>query len=182
MLHFIKKAKFLSAVSFLISLLLIFFVAKNIKNAEELIRSVGLVGPFVSLGLYTLLSFTPVTTDSLTVINGALFGPLWGSLISWMGNNLAALTEYYLGKSICAISGFDKTRYKLPFGLSKLPVDSFWFLFFGRLIPGYGGKIVSITGGLCNVPFRRYFWSAVITNLIGSIILAVIGFGLIKAI
>jgi len=181
MLHFIKKAKFLSSASFIISLVFIYYVAKNLKNTEEIIRSVGVIGPFVSLGLYTLLSFTPVTTDSLTLINGALFGPLWGSLISWMGNNLAAFAEYYLGKSICAISGFDKNRYKLPFGLNKLPVDSVWFLVFGRLIPGYGGKIVSITGGLCNVPFRRYFWSAVITNLIGSIILAVIGFGLIKA-
>ncbi len=180
-MHFIKKTHFISAVAFIISLLLIYYVAKNIGNVEVFIHSVGIIGPLVSLALYTILSFTPITTDSLTLINGALYGPLWGSLLSWTGNNFAALTEYYLGKSICAISGFDKNKYKLPFGLSKLPVDSFWFLIFGRLIPGYGGKIVSISGGLCNVPFKKYFWSAIITNLIGAVLLSLIGFGLFKS-
>lgn len=180
-MHFIKKARFWSGLSFILSLLLIYYVAKNLKNAEALITSVGLIGPFVSLALFTLLSFTPITTDSLVLINGALYGPLWGSLLSWMGNNIAAITEYYLGKSICALSNFDQKKSKLPFGLSKLPVDSFWFLFFGRLIPGYGGKIVSIYGGMCKVSFKRYFWSAIITNLFGSILLTLIGFGLIKS-
>lgn len=180
-MRFVNKPRLISLISFIISLLLIVYVAKNLKDTEALIRSFGLAGPLISLALFTLLSATPITTDSLIVINGALFGPLWGSLLSWTGNNIAAVTEYYLGKSICAISGFDKNKYKLPFGLNKLPVDSFWFLVLGRAIPGYGGKIVSLTGGLCNVPFKKYFLSAVVTNLIGAIILSLIGFGLLKS-
>lgn len=181
-MHFIKKTYVISAAAFIVSLLFIYYVAKNFTDIEPIIRSAGVLAPLASLAIFTILSFTPITTDALIIINGALFGPLWGSLLSWMGNNFAAIAEYYLGKSICAISGFDKNKYKLPFGLSKLPVDSFWFLIFGRLIPGYGGKIVSITGGLCNVPFKKYFWSAIITNLIGAIILSLIGFGLFKSI
>ncbi|EKD99594.1 MAG: hypothetical protein ACD_22C00226G0006 [uncultured bacterium] len=45
----------------------------------------------------------------------------------------------------------------MPLGFSKMPVNSLGFLIFGRMIPGYGSKIISILAAFYKVPFGRYF-------------------------
>jgi len=69
---------------------------------------------------------------------------------------------------------------KIPLGLGKLPVDSIPFLTFGRMIPGYGGKVISLMAGTYKVPLRRFWWTTVVTNLAGSILLSYGGLGLVK--
>jgi len=173
-----KRTKFWTFVSLVFSVFFIIYVVKNIKEVDNLIRAVGVAGPLVSILLYGILAPTPITTDPLTVINGALFGPVFGIIISWLGNNFAALIEYYLGAHLSNITNFKESKDKLPFGLSKLPVASPWFLIFGRLIPGYGGKLISIMGGIYHVPVNLYLWTTAVTNLTGSILLALGGHGL----
>lgn len=140
----ILKSRKLQAWIFLIvaigiSIATLVFIAHNSDKIQSLIHSVGIAGPLVSILLYAVLSVTPIPSDPLTIINGAVFGPLFGILISWLGNNLAAMVEYYIGEGIGEISDFEKQRKRLPFGLGKFPADSPWFLIFGRFVPQFGG-------------------------------------------
>jgi uncharacterized membrane protein YdjX (TVP38/TMEM64 family) len=171
-----------AALGLAFSFCLVAILAKNIKVAEDVIGKAGIAGPLISIGLYSLLSATPIPTDPLTVINGALFGPVAGIMISWMGNNIAAMIEYFIGRSIGKATDFHKHKEKLPFGLGKWPVDSPLFLFLGRFVPQFGGKVVSLMGGIYNVPLWRYVWTAALANLIGSILLALGGWGLLNLI
>lgn len=116
------------------------------------------------------------------MIIGVTYGPIIGAGIAWVGNTLAAVVEYYLGHKISTSTNFEKTKEKMPFGLGKLPVNSVGFLVFGRMIPGYGGKIISILAGAYKVPIKKYIWTTALTNLLGSVLLAYGGFGLVKAI
>ena len=167
-------------LGFIISGVSIYILARNITGIEKIILSVGILGPLASVLIYGVLSVTPIPTDPLTVLNGALFGPIIGSLVSWMGNNLATVLEYYLGMGIHKLTDFEKVKAKLPLGIGKLPVDSVGFLFFGRLVPQVGGKIVSLMGGIYKVPFKKYMWTAMLSNLLGSILLALGGWSLLK--
>lgn len=97
-----------------------------------------------------------------------------------MGNNLASVIEYFLGKGLGEIANFEKIKNKLPLGLSRFPASSVWFLLFGRFIPQFGGKIVSLTGGFYRVPLGRYLWTAFLSNLIGSILLAYGGYSVLR--
>jgi uncharacterized membrane protein YdjX (TVP38/TMEM64 family) len=96
-----------------------------------------------------------------------------------MGNNLAAVIEYFIGMGLGKIADFEKQRSKLPFGLGKFPADSVWFLICARFVPSFGGKIVSITGGVYKVPFGKYLWTAMVSNIFGSIVLALGGYSLL---
>jgi uncharacterized membrane protein YdjX (TVP38/TMEM64 family) len=87
-----------------------------------------------------------------------------------------------MGKKIIHSDNPQNSHHKLPFGLDKLSVNSWQFLIFGRMIPGYGGKIISILAGMHQVPMRRYLWTTALTNFCGSLMLAYGGFGLIKLI
>jgi uncharacterized membrane protein YdjX (TVP38/TMEM64 family) len=66
--------------------------------------------------------------------------------------------------------------------LGKLPVNSVGFLVFGRMIPGYGAKIISILAGVYKVPIKRYLWATALTNSLGAILLSYGGFGLVNII
>jgi uncharacterized membrane protein YdjX (TVP38/TMEM64 family) len=168
--------RFWTVLGLIFFIVLIFFVAKYFRDVEEIIRSAGLLGPVVAILLYAVLAATPITTDPLTVVSGVIFGPIMGIIISWLGNNAAALVEYYFGRHLGKVANFKKIKQKLPLGLNRLPVDSPWFLIVGRLVPGYGGKVISIMAGVYHVPISHYLWTTAITNLAGSLLLSYGGF------
>ena len=167
-------------LALLIALIFISFIARSLPQTESFFRSLGIFGPFAMVILYGLLSLTPIPTDPFTLIGGALFGPLIGVLVGWIGNNLASLIEYYLGHFLGGGPKTAATLQKLPSILQRLPVDSPYFLILFRLIPGYGAKTVSVVAGVYRVPLRRYLWTAALTNLIGSILLTLGGLTLIQ--
>jgi uncharacterized membrane protein YdjX (TVP38/TMEM64 family) len=169
----------IALLSFGVPILLIVLFAKDLKNIEQHIPKTGIAGPLFSILLMGILSATPIPTDPIVILNGAIFGPWVGVLVSWMGNNLAAVIEYFIGKGLGQIADFKKNKKSLPFGLDRFPADSVWFLLFGRLVPQFGGKIVSLTGGFYHVPFGRYLWTAALSNLFGSVLLAVGGYSLL---
>ncbi|HSV94430.1 MAG TPA: VTT domain-containing protein [Spirochaetia bacterium] len=173
---------FIVLLTFGLPIALIIVFRNDIKNIEKIIPSTGILGPLLSILLMGILSATPIPTDPIVILNGAIFGPWIGILISWMGNNLASIIEYYIGRGICQITDFEKNKKRLPFGLSNFSPDSVWFLFFGRFIPQFGGKIVSLTGGFYHVPLTRYLWTAFLSNLLGSIILSYGGYSLLHSI
>lgn len=167
-------------ISFALPIVLIVIFGREIKNIKNFIPATGILGPLLSVLFMGILSATPIPTDPIVILNGAVFGPFYGVLISWMGNNLASVIEYFLGRGLGQITDFEKTKRSLPFGLGRFPADSVWFLLLGRLIPQFGGKIVSLTGGFYRVPIKRYLWTAFLSNLFGSILLAVGGSSLLN--
>lgn len=175
------RHKVLTAVSLLASFALILFFSRHLDDTENLIRSIGWAGPLLAILIYGFLSLTPVSTDPLTLVSGALFGPFIGVLVSWMGNNLASFIEYFVGATLASVTDFEEKRAKLPFNLGRLPAASPYFLIFARLLPAYGGKIVSFIAGAYRVPLPLYTWTTFLTNFFGSLLLSLGGYSLLKS-
>ncbi len=166
-------------ITFALPIALLIFFQKDFKEIEKIIPKAGVAGPIFSIILMGILSATPIPTDPIVILNGALFGPFMGILISWMGNNLAAIIEYFIGKGLAQIADFDKQRHNLPFGLGNFPADSAWYLICGRFVPQFGGKVVSVTAGMYHVSFWKYLWTSILSNLFGSVLLAVGGYSVL---
>jgi uncharacterized membrane protein YdjX (TVP38/TMEM64 family) len=159
-------------IGVLLSLLVAVYIGKHITTVEQTIGQIGLLGPLISIALQALLGASPLPTEPLTLINGAVFGPFWGALYSWIGYMLAALIEYSIGTHIRQATDFQTQRNRLPFGLERFPADSPWFLILARIVPGYGPKMVGLMGGMYRVPLLRFVWTAAIPNLIGAALFA----------
>mgnify|MGYP003350682184 CR=1 FL=1 len=170
----------MSVLSIIFLVLFIIFLTKNSETITVLLLKSGAWAPLIALILYPLLAITPITTDPITMILAVTYGPFITILVAWMGNNLAALVEYYFGYKIGDAVDFENEKNNLPFGLGKLPIDSVPVLIFGRMIPGYGSKVISILAALYKVPVKRYFWTTAVTNLLGSIMFAYGSFGLVE--
>ncbi|OIP84951.1 hypothetical protein AUK04_01840 [Candidatus Roizmanbacteria bacterium CG2_30_33_16] len=177
-----RHEKIWALAGLVIAMIFIYYVAKNLRDIKTIVSYAGLTAPVVIIILYALFAITPISTDPLTVVSSAMFGPLFGVLISWIGNCVASLVEYYFGSHIGKIANFKEIRKKLPFGLGKLPINSPWFLIGGRLIPGYGGKIISILAGVHHVKLILYLWTSALTNFLGSLFLVLGGYHIIRLI
>ncbi len=178
-----KKSSILIALilAFVLSIILVIYISYHAVRIEILLNRIGLAGPLVSILLYAILSASPIPSDPLSLINGAVFGPIMGTVVSWIGNMVAAFIEYVIGTKLSSLAKFNHNHHKkLPFGLEKFPAHSIWFLFLGRFIPEFGGKIVSVIGGFYRVPLWRYTWTAAIATFLGSALFALSGFGLTK--
>jgi uncharacterized membrane protein YdjX (TVP38/TMEM64 family) len=154
------------------------YVADHVAALESFIARIGIAGPVISITLQTVFGASPIPTEPLTMINGAVFGPLRGALYSWVGYMLASVIEYFIGTRIGQASNFKDQREKLPFGLGRFPADSLWFLTLARIVPGYGPKMVGVVGGMYHVPLWRFAWTAAIPNAIGALLFAFGGHGL----
>ncbi len=167
-------------ISFGLAIMMVVYVARHQQMVKAFIRSLGLAGPLAIVVLYAMLGASPVPADPLTLINGAVFGPLLGGLIAWIGTTLAALVEYYIGTRIGDAADFEEKRKDLPLGLGDMPVDSVWFLLGGRMLTSAGSKAVSFLSGIYSVSLWRYTWTTAASTLLGALLFALGGFGLLK--
>ena len=161
-------------------LVALFYTAQNLRDVERIIRNAGVAGPLVAVILYCIFALTPIPAEPLTLFCILFFGPIPGSFVTWIGGISAALVEYNFGLHMRRVANLKEAIKKMPFGLSKMPVDSPIFLIFGRLIPGFGGKVISLVAGVNHVPLRRYLWTTAVTTFIGSLILAFGGYHLLR--
>lgn len=173
-----SKLETILSMGFVIGVII--FLIENVHNISTILLRSGPWAPLVAIVLYVALAATPISTDPITIVMGTVYGPMIGSAIAWVGNILAGLVEYFFGSRMEQVTSFNKNKDNLPFGLGKLPVNSPSFLILGRLIPVYGGKIISILAGMHRVPIKRYLWTTAVTTFLGSIILALGGFHLVN--
>jgi len=160
----------------------LFAVNQDIGRLQELIQKYGKLGIALSLFVYALLGATPVPSEPLTLFLTTAYGPLIAVCLACIGNTLAALTEFFIGGRIGDIANFENRKAHLPFHLDKLPIDSPAFLLLGRMLPGFGGKFVSVVSGVYQVPLWTYTWTAMLSNLMGAIGVAFGGYGLLRLI
>lgn len=184
MYNFLVLGKLKDKLGFVIGLLIfagvLYILIKYSDVATELITQSGAWAPVVALILYTVLAPTPITTDPITVVMSVTYGPLVGVFFALVGNTLAATVEYYIGYKIGLTVDSEKRSRKIPLGLDKLPVDSVPFLILGRMIPGYGSKVISLLAGGYKVPMKKYIWTTAATNLFGAFLTSYGGFGLVN--
>ena len=84
-----------------------------VRDVEDLIRSWGAWGVAGSIGLMVAHSFLPFPSEIVALANGMLYGPLWGTVITWVGAMLGASAAFavgrMLGRQSCCVC-FRRTR------------------------------------------------------------------------
>jgi uncharacterized membrane protein YdjX (TVP38/TMEM64 family) len=160
--------------------IVLFGLTQDISRWSDVIRQSGWVGLVIAVGLYALIGASPIPSEPLTLFLAVTFNPLVATLVAGLGNLLAGLVEYAIGRMAGDIVDLEKKRQKLPLGLSKFPLESPLVLIGARLIPLYAPKIISLASGAYHVPLRRYLWTTAIVTFGGAALLAYGGNGLLN--
>ena len=57
----------------------------SVHAFEETIRGWGAWGVLGSMGLMIIHSFVPFPAEFLAIANGMVYGPIWGTAVTWSG-------------------------------------------------------------------------------------------------
>ncbi len=126
-----------------------------------MLSSIGpLIGYPLAIGLFTLVASAPFSvTDALAVMNGVIFGPLWGSVVNAVGLVFAALVGYALARRTSHLLDLHNNIDRLPRWVKRFRVGSPAFLLTLRIIPGLGGTLATQIAAAYKIPIFVHVWT-----------------------
>jgi uncharacterized membrane protein YdjX (TVP38/TMEM64 family) len=142
-------------------------------------ESFGATAPLITLPIHVVLATTAFPADLIAVANGALYGLVLGTALSWLGWWLAALLQFRLGCRVRHDFDLESNLDRIPGWLRRFPVDHPAFLIGVRQLPWLGMHIGSFVPGAAGVGFRRFLWCSAIGVGPGSFLMAAVGAGLV---
>jgi len=148
----------------------------SVEGVTQMIRDSGHWGVLISIGLMVVHSFVPFPSELLTMANGMVYGPLWGTVVSWAGAMLGALLAYALARRLG--SGFVRRMLgpERCDGIDKwLDYNGPGALLMSRLIPAISFNLVNYASGLARVPLWTFIWTTAIGMLPVTILVVAMG-------
>lgn len=157
--------------------LLFLFSLYDVATIKGYILSFGIWAPIVSFALMLFQSvIAPLPAFLITFANAAIFGWVYGALLSWA----SAMAGAALCFGIARILGREATE-KLTTRLALAEVDIFfkqhgkYTILIARLLPFISFDIVSYAAGLTSMHFRSFFWATGLGQLPATIIYSYAG-------
>ena len=149
---------------------------RTIEGVVAQIRSWGHWAALGSIILMVAHSFLPFPSEIITLANGMVFGPFWGSAITWVGAMLGAISTFglvrLLGRpfvhrmlsenQLCRLSEWSSVRGGMA-------------LLIGRLIPVIAFNLLNYAAALTDISWWTFIWATGLGILPLTILLNVFG-------
>ncbi len=167
----------LEAVSILLaSFGLAAFVVSHRPWVERVLADIGPFAMPLAVVVFAIVASAPFSvTDALAIMNGVLFGPVWGSVVNAVGLVLAAVIGYVVALRTSAAFDVKKNVEKLPAWARRFRIGSPMFLIVVRVIPGLGGTIATQTAAALRVGYFRQIYTMCAVAIPICTVLAVFG-------
>ena len=126
------------------------------------LASFGILGPFIYVILYAVGTVAFVPGSLFALAGGALFGPVWGSVLNLFGATLGASLAFLTARYLAGDWTSRKTGGSLKRLVSGVEAEGWRFVAFVRLVPLFPFNLSNYALGLTKIGFLPY----VITSLI----------------
>ena len=143
---------------------------------EALMRELGIWAPLVYVALFAIgtVVFAPGMIFGLA--GGALFGPLWGTVLNLFGGTLGAIAAFLVARYLAQ----DWVRRKAAGRLEKLitgvEVEGWRFVAFVRLVPLFPFNLANYAFGLTRIPLTPYVLATLVCMVPGSLAYSWLGY------
>lgn len=148
----------------------------SVRAFEDVIRSWGHWGVLASIGLMVLHSFVPFPAELLALANGMLYGPFWGSVITWVGAMLGAFLAFGLSRA------FGRPFVETMLARRHWQRLDDWtgahaaqMVFLARFLPVISFNLVNYAAGLTRISWWTFAWTTGLGILPVTISMAVLG-------
>lgn len=134
-------------------------VAKK-PEVEHLLDGLGISRLPLAVVIFAVVAAAPFSvTDALAVMNGAIFGPVIGSVVNAVGIVVAAVIGYVVALRTSHLLDIERTVQRLPGWVRHFRIGSPMFLIVVRIIPGLGGTLATQTAAALRVPIWRQIYT-----------------------
>ncbi len=157
-----------------------------IRYQPQVEHFIHVAGPWaypLAVAVFAVVASAPFSvTDALAIMNGAIFGPVAGSIVNAIGLVFAAMLGYWVNRHATHLLDLNALLERLPAWAKRFRIGSWQFLLAVRVLPGIGGTTATATAAAMRVPM----WIHVATMCAIAVpictLLAVFGDGVTSAV
>ncbi len=143
-------------------------------QVEEFAASWGMWSAAASMALMVLHSFVPIPAEVIAVANGMMFGPWRGTLVTWSGAMLGAISAFavarWLGRPVVRRFVAEERRAGIE-AWTRRPGS----LLLLRLIPVVSFNLVNFAAGLAGTSWWNFLWTTALGILPLTVVSVVLG-------
>ena len=143
---------------------------------EELILSWGIWGVAGSITLMVLHSFVPFPAEMVAIANGMLYGPIWGTVITWTGAMLGAYLAFGLARWLGRPFVRSMVAQRHHEALDRWAVrQGGGALLLSRFVPVISFNLINYAAGLTAISWWTFTWATGLGILPLTFLMVVMG-------
>jgi uncharacterized membrane protein YdjX (TVP38/TMEM64 family) len=150
-----------------------FFTASSL---EQELHGYGQWAPILFVGLYALSTVLFVPGSVLTVVGGALFGPVWGTLWNLTGATLGATLAFVTARYVASTWVSERAGERLVRVIRGVEEEGWRFVAFVRLVPLFPFNLVNYAFGLTRIALEEYVLASFVCMAPGAIAYTYLGY------
>ncbi len=148
----------------------------SVQHIVDLIRSWGMWGVLGSISLMMLHSFVPFPAEFVAIANGMTYGPVWGTVITWIGAMLGALIAFGLARKLGRPFVEKMVAKRDWHRLDDWAANKGWqVVLVARFIPVIAFNLINYAAGLTRLTWWQFTWTTGLGILPLTILMVVMG-------
>jgi uncharacterized membrane protein YdjX (TVP38/TMEM64 family) len=154
------------------------FSLESMLQLVDMLRSLGWIGPLVSIGLMVIQSIiAPLPSFVIAAANGMVYGVFWGSIISWIGGMAGALLNYWLARKLGYgyVQKWSKEIRMLRRVNELSGANGFTIILIARLLPIVSFDAISLLAGLSSIRIGTFLLATGIGQIPGTLLYVLLG-------
>ena len=148
----------------------------TVQGIEDTIQSWGMWGVAASIGLMVLHSFVPFPAEFLAIANGMLYGPIWGTVITWVGAMCGAAIAFALARRLGRPFVEVMVARRDWHMLDEWTADhGAYVVLISRFIPVIAFNLINYAAGLTKISWWTFAWTSGVGILPLTALMVVMG-------
>jgi uncharacterized membrane protein YdjX (TVP38/TMEM64 family) len=143
---------------------------------EQELQWFGRWAPILFIVLYALSTVLFVPGSVLTVVGGALFGPVWGTLWNLAGATLGATFAFVIARYVASDWVSGRAGERLSRLIRGVEEEGWRFVAFVRLVPLFPFNLVNYAFGLTRIRLGEYVLASFACMAPGAIAYTYLGY------
>ncbi|MGX1500924.1 putative membrane protein YdjX (TVP38/TMEM64 family)/rhodanese-related sulfurtransferase [Labrenzia sp. MBR-25] len=141
----------------------------NLEALDAWLSGLGFWTPLAFLGLYAVgtVAFVPGTLFALA--GGALFGPVWGTVLNLLGATIGASLAFLIARYVASDWVTARTGGRMKRLTEGVEAEGWRFVAFVRLVPLFPFNLTNYALGLTRIRFLAYVVTSLVCMAPGAI-------------
>jgi len=140
------------------------------------IEAAGIAGPIVFMLIYALATVFFLPGSVLTLVGGALFGPVLGTFLNLTGATIGATVAFLISRYLASDWVEQKTGGRLKQLKDGVEGEGWRFVMFVRLVPLFPFNLLNYALGLTRIKLSHYVIASYIFMLPGGLAYTYLGY------
>lgn len=148
----------------------------NPANLQVFIENAGIAAPLIFMLTYIISTVFFLPGSVLTLLGGALFGPVYGTFYSLSAATLGAMASFLISRYLASDWVNKKAAGRTQQLINGVENEGWRFVAFTRLVPLFPFNLLNYALGLTKISFSQYSIATFIFMLPGALAYTYLGY------